>query len=200
MKKVDKKRDKAFLGAIIGGVLGMAGSAISGAINKNSTEKQLEEQQRQQNKRDTYEMAQNLSAGYGNQEYIDEFKKKVVFKNGGKMKAKDNNYKDRVSLAKKFKCGGRKKAQWGASDTNAVINSLGNVGSSIITSGIKSSTDTTLRQGNMFKAIPKEYIKQPDYITNPNNLIDNNTIYMRCGGRAKNKCGGKSKKCFGGRK
>lgn len=191
MKTKRKNRDKAFLGAIIGAVTSIAGSAIAGASNKRSTQKQLEEQQRQQNKKDTLEMAQNLSASYGNQDYVDEFQNKVKFKSGGKMKTKNNNYTDRIAVAKRFKCGGRKKAEWGTSDTSTVINGVGGALSNIIGTAITNSANTTIKQGSIYKGIPKENIKEPDYITNPDNFINPNTAYFRCGGRKRAKCGTK---------
>lgn len=189
MKAKRIKRDKAFLGAIIGAVAGIAGSAISGAMNKKRVEKQAEEQQRQQNKKDTLEMAQNLSASYANQDYVDDFQNKVKFKNGGKMKNNKNKYNDRINIAKKFKCGGRKKAQWGAEDTSAVISGVGDAFSTTVNSAITNSADTTIKQGSIYKGVPKQSIKTPDYIANSENLIDNNTLYMRCGGKKKGKFG-----------
>lgn len=200
MKVKRKQPKKAFLGAIIGGIAGIAGSVIAGASSKRSSQKQIEEQQRQQNKKDTLEMAQNLSASYGNQDYVDEFQNKVKFKTGGKMKTKNVNYTDRVTLAKKFKCGGRKKAGWGASDTSNVINGVSGALSNTIGSAIVNSVDPTIKQGTIYKGIPKENIKTPDYIAISDNLINPNAVYMRCGGRSKSKCGGRIQKVCGGKK
>ena len=201
MKAKRIQRDKAFLGAIIGAIAGIAGSAIAASSSKRSTKKQTEEQQRQQNKNDTLEMAQNLSASYGNQDYIDDFQNKVKFKTGGKMKTKKTNYNDRVTVAKKFKCGGRKKAAWGASDTSALISGVGGALSNVTGTLIGNNVDTTVKPGTIYKGIPKERIKEPDYIVNPDNLFSsNNTVRpqyedriqqaMRCGGRKRKKEGG----------
>lgn len=200
MKTNSNKRDKAFLGAIIGGVVGLAGSAVSGILSKRSAKKQQEEQQKQQNKRDTYEMAQNLSASYGDQEYVDEFLNKVKFKNGGKMKRKAVNYTDRMTIANKFKCGGRKKnacggrkkAAWGIEDTTSLINNLFNAGSSVTNAAIQSGINNNIKQGSIYKGTPKTNLQQPDYLANSNNLVDDTQYLYRCGGRKKARCGSKS--------
>lgn len=204
MKRKIVKRDKALLGAIIGSVAGLAGSAIGGAISKNSANAQYRAQQRAQNKQDTLTMAQNLSSSYGDQEYVDEFNKKIKFKTGGKMKVKNYKGDNKVSIAKKFvcggrkktACGGRKKAEWGAVDTQALLSGITSAGTNIIGSAIRSDMSPTIKQGNIFKGTPKEYIKQPDYIVDNANHINNDDIF-RCGGRFKNtkrakaKCGTK---------
>lgn len=73
------KRKKAFLGAIIGAVTGIAGSAISAASQRKAQEKQI--------KRENYinrnQSANNLSAAYSNEEYVDDFLNKTAFKYGG---------------------------------------------------------------------------------------------------------------------
>lgn len=84
-----KDRNKAFLGALIGAGISLLGGAISGAISNNASKKAQRRAQIAQNKSDTYEMAQNLSAGYGDQSYVDELKDRVTFRAGGKHKAAD---------------------------------------------------------------------------------------------------------------
>lgn len=183
MKRKKVKRDKAFLGAIIGAVAGLAGSAIGGSINSRKAKAQLEAQQRAQNKQDTLAMAQNLSASYGNQEYVDEFNKRITFENGGKMKRRKCSAGNKVSVAKKFACGGRKKAEWGALDTANLISGLsGGLGN--ISSASLSGNTSIVKQGDMFKGTPKEYIQQPDYIATPANNVTDNYAY-RCGGKSK---------------
>ena len=109
------KRKKAFIGSIIG----MAGQIIGSAIAANKERKAMEEQQQMQNKLDAINQAAALSAAYNNQEYADDFKKKVTMKAGGKYKKVNNA--DRITREKQFKCGGRKKADFGAD----VLSSLG---------------------------------------------------------------------------
>lgn len=189
MKTKRYNRDKAFLGALIGAGIGLVGTGISSIMNKNSSNKQLKEQQRQQNKNDTLAMAQNLSAGYSDQDYIDDFKNKVTFKNGGVMK--NNKYGDRIKRNKTFKCGSRKKASDGIKFTNedisSIINSTGGAASNILSSAINSSNDIVVRPGNMYKSVPKTGIKNPDYIV----VADRNNSLFRCGGRKKARCGTK---------
>ena len=78
MKRTCKRR-KAFLGAIIGAVTSIAGSAISAASQRKAQEKQI--------KRENYinrnQSANNLSAAYSNEEYVDDFLNKTTFKYGG---------------------------------------------------------------------------------------------------------------------
>lgn len=169
--KTKIRRDKAFLGAAIGAVAGIAGGLIQGAAAK----RQQRRQQIAENKRATYEAANNLSAAYANQEYVDDFEKKVTFKNGGKTKRK-SQYTDRINTAKKFKCGGRKKAEWGKEDTANAIGSAGSLANAII----GSTTDTTIKQGDAIGTTTKNSIKVPDYVIN-------NEYRMRCGGKKRRK-------------
>lgn len=207
-KKV--KRDKAFLGAIIGAVAGI-GSAIAGGImSKHSAEKAQRQQQIAQNRKDTYSMAQNLSNSYGNQEYVDEFNKRITFKKGGKM----NTKYDRLVREKKFACGGRKKAcggrvkaacgtrkkaAWGGSDTSDLISGLGSAGSSLASAAISSSINRSPIATSQFSGKPKEYLERPDYIVN--NTTENG-YYFRAGGclRLKAACGTKRNKAKCGTK
>lgn len=96
MKRTCKRR-KAFLGAIIGAVTSIAGSAISAASQRKAQEKQI--------KRENYinrnQSANNLSAAYSNEEYVDDFLNKTTFKYGGN---------------KTMACGNRKTAKMGISD------------------------------------------------------------------------------------
>lgn len=192
-KKV--KRNKAFLGAIIGAVAGIGSSILGGVMNKNSSEKAQRQQQIAQNRQDTYTMAQNLSNAYGNQEYVDEFNKRVTFKKGGKMNTKGDRIVREKKLAcggrKKAACGTRKKAEWGAEDTSALISGLGSAGSNIASAAINSSIDRSPIAKSMFSGKPKEYIEHPDYLSSE--AITDSAYYFRCGGakRAKAKCGSK---------
>lgn len=105
MKKC--KRKKAFLGSVIG----MVGQIIGSSIAANKERKAMEEQQQMQNKLDAVNQAAALSSAYNNQEYAEDFKKKVTMKAGGKYKRINNA--DRITREKQFKCGGRKKYENG---------------------------------------------------------------------------------------
>lgn len=185
MKKV-KQRKKAWLGAVIGAVTGIASSLI----NKNAQEKAQEKQARMQARQDSYEMAQNLTAGYGNQDYADEFQKKITFKNGGIAKSK---YTDRIKYNKKFACGGRKKANLGTDIISSLMGAVGNVSSTAIQA---STNNDPIKENISIPNIPKTEIKTPDYqvkehpnafsTTNNNYVIDNimnNKRMFKCGGK-----------------
>ena len=104
MKNKVVKRDKAFLGSIIGAVGGVIGSAIGAAKRRRAEEKAFKMQQEEQYRQDSLTAAQAMTQSYANQDYVDEYKKKVVLKNGGKMKTKQYNYTDRIKNQKKYAC------------------------------------------------------------------------------------------------
>ena len=115
MKKC--KRKKAFIGTMAGSVIGAGLQIAASAIQANKERKAMEEQQQMQNKLDATKQAAALTSAYGNQEYVDDFKKKITLKAGGKYKRVNNS--DRITKEKQFKCGGRKKAEIGAEIGNA---------------------------------------------------------------------------------
>lgn len=82
MKKICKcgGKKKAFLGAIIGGVASIAGSAIGAAKQKKIQAERLKQQQIEQNQNDAKAQAQALTASVANQDYVDEYNKKVTLK------------------------------------------------------------------------------------------------------------------------
>lgn len=88
MKNKVVKRNKAFLGSIIGAVGSVIGSAIGAAKRRRAEEKAFKMQQEEQYRQDSLAAAQAMTQSYANQDYVDEYKKKVVLKNGGKMKIK----------------------------------------------------------------------------------------------------------------
>ena len=100
MKNRVVKRDKAFIGAVIGAVGNIVGSAISANKKKKAEEKAFKMQQEEQYRQDSLAAAQAMTESYANQDYVDEYKKKVVLKNGGKMKMKKSNYTDRINHQK----------------------------------------------------------------------------------------------------
>ena len=78
MKNKVVKRNKAFLGSIIGAVGGIIGSAIGAAKRKKAEEKAFKMQQEEQYRQDSLAAAQAMTQSYANQDYVDEYKKKVV--------------------------------------------------------------------------------------------------------------------------
>lgn len=183
-----QKRKKAFLGSLIGAGIGLVSSVVGGISSKNAAERQQREQQIAQNRADTYEMANNLSAGYSNQDYANDFQKKVKFKHGG-MK----QYNDRIKHNKRFACGGRKKAKWGAIDTNNVISAGGSALGGLVGNLIANSANTGAIVSTPSVANdPKTAIKAVDYQErlHPNYIDDaviNNPRMFRCGGKRKRK-------------
>lgn len=79
MKRTCRKRKKAFIGAIIGAVTSIAGSAIGAAAQKKAQNKQIA----RENEINRNQSANNLSAAYSNEEYVDDFLNKTTFKYGG---------------------------------------------------------------------------------------------------------------------
>ena len=111
MKKCKKvnTRDKAWLGAVIGGVANIATSLINSYQQEQAQKKQLAAEQRMQQQQNiananiaAQQQAGAMTNALANQNYVDEYKNKMIMKNGG--------YYDRLSKEKAiFKCGGKKK-------------------------------------------------------------------------------------------
>lgn len=191
------KRDKAFIGAAIGSVAGIASSIFGGISQKKAAQQQA----KAQNRSDTYAMADNLSEGYGDQEYADDFKQKITFKAGGMCKG------DRVKIAKKMKCGGRIKKEaggeddekgWTANDTGAAISGIGSAVGNVLGTIIGSGTKSVSSLKGIGNSVAKTEIKTTDY-SNANQMptvadVNKNTNYndrmqmqnvLRCGGKRK---------------
>ena len=107
-KKVNT-RDKAWLGAVIGGVANIATSLINSYQQEQAQKKQLAAEQKMQQQQNiananiaARQQAGAMTNALANQNYVDEYKNKMIMKNGG--------YYDRLSKEKAiFKCGGKKK-------------------------------------------------------------------------------------------
>jgi len=113
-KQVKKNgRDKKFIGAIIGTVAGLAGSLIGAKKQRKADEEAFQAQQAEQNRIDSVKAAQNLTSSYADQSYVDDYKKKIVLKAGGKVSTKDKvrNYTvgKKKSDIEAYKAGGRAK-------------------------------------------------------------------------------------------
>lgn len=180
MKKVIKtdNRKKAFLGALIGGVASIAGSAIGAAKRRKAEREKLKQQQIEQNQNDAKAQAQALTASVANQDYVDEYNKKVTLKMGGNKKFNDRIKSNKTKSNRIFKCGGRKKAEMGS------LIGQGGVGGEIgdAMSGIGGLTNSLFAPSSAPKQVKKADgfsttgskvdIKTPDYVNNTNN---NNT-------------------------
>ena len=210
MKNKIVKRDKAFLGSIIGAVGGVIGSAIGAAKKRKAEEKAFKMQQEEQYRQDSLAAAQAMTQSYANQDYVDEYKKKVVLKNGGKMKIKQGNYTDRIKNQKKYVCGGRKKATFGSTSANqftgnnlndtvgGIASGVGSVANSLIGGP---STPKMIKKADGFdyeqktSLTPNSYSSTQPVTQNVNQQVPNNNQYsdrlaqMKLGG-----CKGKKKR------
>lgn len=117
-----RKRKKKWLGAVISGVAGIASSLINGQQQANAQKRALLEQERLQTKQNALQNAANLTSKYADTSYADVMQDKISFKAGGKTK-------DRVAIAKRFACGGRKKKSLGGftANPNNIITSDNNL-------------------------------------------------------------------------
>lgn len=180
MKKVIKtdNRKKAFLGALIGGVASIAGSAIGAAKRRKAEREKLKQQQIEQNQNDAKAQAQALTASVANQDYVDEYNKKVTLKMGGNKKFNDRIKSNKTKSNRIFKCGGRKKAKMGSligqggvgGEIGDAISGIGGLANSLFT---PSSAPKQVKKADGFSTTgSKVDIKTPDYVNNTNN---NNT-------------------------
>lgn len=135
-------RDKAFIGAAVGAVASIATTLIGNAKQKKEQEKAKRIAEKNEAIEDINSRAQSMNQQYANQEYVDEYKNKITLKNGGKvsMKKKGN---DRIRMAKKFACGGRKKADLGTDvyNDNQNVNQLISDNSGVGINSIANNTD-----------------------------------------------------------
>lgn len=180
MKKVIKtdNREKAFLGALIGGVASIAGSAIGAAKRRKAEREKLKQQQIEQNQNDAKAQAQALTASVANQDYVDEYNKKVTLKMGGDKKFNDRIKSNKTKSNRIFKCGGRKKAEMGSligqngvgGEIGDAMSGIGGLANSLFA---PSSAPKQVKKADGFSTTgPKINIKTPDYVNNTNN---NNT-------------------------
>lgn len=180
MKKVIKtdNRKKAFLGALIGGVASIAGSAIGAAKRRKAEREKLKQQQIEQNQNDAKAQAQALTASVANQDYVDEYNKKVTLKMGGNKKFNDRIKSNKTKSNRIFKCGGRKKAEMSSligqngvgGEIGDAMSGIGGLANSLFT---PSSAPKQVKKADGFSTTgSKVDIKTPDYVNNTNN---NNT-------------------------
>lgn len=207
MKKVIKtdNRKKAFLGALIGGVASIAGSAIGAAKRRKAEREKLKQQQIEQNQNDAKIQAQALTASVANQDYVDEYNKKVTLKMGGDKKFNDRIKSNKTKSNRTFKCGGRKKAEMGSligqggvgGEIGDAISGIGGLTNSLFA---PSSAPKQVKKADGFSTTgPKINIKTSDYVNstnnnntntaaNPNTQQQNNQFVdrsntLRCGGK-----------------
>lgn len=207
MKKVIKtdNRKKAFLGALIGGVASIAGSAIGAAKRRKAEREKLKQQQIEQNQNDAKAQAQALTASVADQDYVDEYNKKVTLKMGGDKKFNDRIKSNKTKSNRIFKCGGRKKAEMGSligqggvgGEIGDAMSGIGGLTNSLFA---PSSAPKQVKKADGFSTTgPKVEMKTPDYVNstnnnntnaaaNPNTQQQNNQFVnrsnaLRCGGK-----------------
>lgn len=177
MKKVIKtdNRKKAFLGALIGGVASIAGSAIGAAKRRKAEREKLKQQQIEQNQNDAKAQAQALTAAVADQDYVDEYNKKVTLKMGGNKKFNDRIKSNKTKSNRIFKCGGRKKAEMGSligqngvgGEIGDAMSGIGGLANSLFA---PSSAPKQVKKADGFSTTgSKVDIKTPDYVNNTNN-------------------------------
>lgn len=177
MKKVIKtdNRKKAFLGALIGGVASIAGSAIGAAKRRKAEREKLKQQQIEQNQNDAKAQAQALTASVADQDYVDEYNKKVTLKMGGDKKFNDRIKSNKTKSNRIFKCGGQKKAEMGSligqngvgGEIGDAMSGIGGLANSLFA---PSSAPKQVKKADGFSTTgPKINIKTPDYVNNTNN-------------------------------
>lgn len=200
MKNKIVKRDKAFLGSLIGAIGGVIGSAIGAAKRRKAEEKAFKMQQAEQYRLDSLAAAQAMTKSYANQDYVDEYKKKVVLKNGGKMKIKQGNYTDRIKNQKKYDYGGSNGANF--NPINGTVGGIASGVASIANSLINTpSTPKMIKKADGFNygqktsLTPNSYSSTQSVTQNVNQQVPNNNQYsdrlaqMKLGG-----CKGKKKR------
>ncbi len=207
MKKIIKtdNRKKAFLGALIGGVASIAGSVIGAAKRRKAEREKLKQQQIEQNQNDAKIQAQALTASVANQDYVDEYNKKVTLKMGGDKKFNDRIKSNKTKSNRIFKCGGRKKAEMGSligqggvgGEIGDAMSGIGGLTNSLFA---PSSAPKQVKKADGFSTTgPKINIKTSDYVNstnnnntntaaNPNTQQQNNQFVdrsntLRCGGK-----------------
>ena len=203
-------RQKAFIGAAIGAVGNLVGGIISKRKQKKAQEKAYRQAQEEQTRSEGVQQAQAMSAQYANQDYVDEYRSKITLKNGGKvsMKKKGN---DRIAMAKKFACGGRKKANLG-SEIVSDFKNIGqefkgdNLGNTIVgaingvASGISGNSGSRPNYTGSLQstAATTSYINSAQEVArNAEQRKQQRTTAAKYGTRKHYACGGRKKALFG---
>ena len=204
-------RNKAFIGAAIGAVGNIVGGIIGNSKKKKAQEAAYRQAQEEQTRSEGVQQAAAMSAQYANQDYVDQYREKITLKTGGKvnMKKKGN---DRIAIAKKFKCGGRKKANIGTEIVNDFKNIRqefkgNNLGNTIV-GGLNSIGNFINNVGRNTRIAPTSSLSSTattaSYIKSANDIAQQaearkqqRTTGARYGTKKKFACGGRKKGMFG---
>ena len=181
MKKC--KRQKAFLGALIGSAVGaglsIGGSALMANKQARAQERMYRENLVATNRNNVINSAYNLNSTYGNQEYVDDFTKKININGEYKM----GGCKRKSNKRKKAENGG----EW-VDFSNKVIYGLQSLGTGAMQGNAALKNVKYNLPLNNVQAIkvgqPKEEAKAPSYA---NNLDYDRIQLYKCGGKRKRK-------------
>lgn len=157
------QRQEAFLGAVIGAVGNIAGSLITAHKKKKAEEKAYKEQQTIQNRQDTLQQAQTMSADYANQDYIDEYNKKITLKMGGQRTNKTYRNRKSNSYVRDKKFIGGLLNKMGSEG----IGGVANLATSLLTP--VSAPKTVQKSDGFIASTPKTSITTPNYAASINN-------------------------------
>lgn len=164
MVTTNRPRKKAWIGAAIAAGVSLLGSIGGGLMKKNAEQKNQKRATIAQNRADTYEMAQNLTAGYGDQSYLDRLNERVTFSHGG---------------SKRRACGGKVKKEAGGSSINTtdIINGVSSALNNLSTNAIDASIIRNKANYNksFFSNTAKDELVVPGYY--------DRLQLMKCGGK-----------------
>lgn len=186
-------RDKKFIGAAIGAVANVAGGVIGAIKKKKQAAKQKEQlaiQEQNQMAIDAQQQAAAMSSSMADQNYVNDVKSKLGYKNGGKIKGKD-----RIVVAKKYAMGGRSKKLFGMNDeqmakANQAVSLFDTVGTAVtnIATGGQANIKPTTNYSDAITASNiqknREIIRKAKMEREANKP---NTTQMRYGGKGRKK-------------
>lgn len=159
-----RPRRKAFLGTAISAIVGIGSSILGASSQKKAQERQYALQRAAENRNVGVQGAANLTEAFVN---ADE---------------EDRDFRNRF-----FLYGGRKKAKWGADDTNALINAFGNLGQTAATSIIGQAVQKGFNPTAINPIVNKDEDKAVYDSAGRTDFLNNyyRTAMLRCGGGMK---------------
>lgn len=192
---MSENRKKAFIGTAIALAATVAAKVISNRKQKKAAKRRWRNEQNEKTRESGIEQMHNLTEQYNNQDYIDSYNDRITLKGGGKVKSND-----RVKIAKKMKCGGRKKGFLGMSaeasgEVGNAIQGVGQLATALLTSPVEqkqvisnktTSAGKTSLQANSYD----QPVQQSEQNLQNNPIATDDRIAIA----KKLKCGGKTKK------
>lgn len=159
---LNRPRKKAWIGAAIGAGVGLLSSVFGASKQKRAQERQYALQRNMELRNAGLTSASNLTQAFSN---IDEL---------------NEEFRNRF-----LRCGGRRKAAWGAEDTSALISGLGSAGQNFVTNLVGQAQ----QKANYINAINPLISKKDDEAVYDSaarsNFLNNyyRTTALRMGGR-----------------